>query len=91
MMFMLLYAAVGGVWHIPRVFLMATNQHTDLAYWSLAAGILSVGLAWFFGNSYDLQGAAIAMLVSEIFIAIVCIWLAYRAMTLHFNNKDFIK
>jgi O-antigen/teichoic acid export membrane protein len=91
MMFMLLYAAVGGVWHIPRVFLMATNQHTDLAYWSLAAGIISVGLTWLVGNSYDLQGAAIAMLVSEIFIALVCAWLAYRAMTRHFNIKGIVK
>ncbi len=87
MMLMLLYAAIGGVWHIPRVFLMATNQHTDLAYWSLAAGMLSVGLAWLIGNRYDLQGAVMAMLVSETFIAVVCALLAYRAMTNHFNMK----
>jgi O-antigen/teichoic acid export membrane protein len=91
MMLMLLYAAVGGVWHVPRVFLMATNQHTDLAYWSLVAGILSVSLAWIVGNTYDLQGAAIAMLVSETFIAVVCALLAYRAMTQHFNGKVQIK
>jgi O-antigen/teichoic acid export membrane protein len=87
MLLMLLYAAVGGVWHIPRVFLMATNQHTDLAYWSLAASILSVGLAWLIDNTYELKGVAIAMLLSEIFIAMVCALLAYRTMTHHFNIK----
>lgn len=91
MILMLLYAAVGGAWHIPRVFLMATNQHTDLAYWSLAAGILSVGLAWLIGKVYDLNGVAVAMLVSEIFIAMVCVLLACRVMTHPLNIKVQIK
>lgn len=80
MVLMLFYAAIGGIWHIPRVFLMATNQHTDLAYWSLIAGILSVGLAWAIGIRFDLQGAVIAMLISETFIAVVCALLARRAI-----------
>jgi O-antigen/teichoic acid export membrane protein len=96
MMLMLLYAAIGGMWHIPRVFLMATNQHTDLAYCSLIAGIMSVGLAWLIGIRYDLQGAVIAMLVSESFIAVICAMLARRSMQHHLNhdltvNKAAIK
>jgi O-antigen/teichoic acid export membrane protein len=87
MVLMLLYAAIGGVWHIPRVFLMATNQHTDLAYWSLVAGTLSVGLAWLIGIRYDLQGAVIAMLMSEVFIAVVCALLARRALKQQLDNK----
>lgn len=87
MVLMLIYAAIGGIWHIPRVFLMATNQHTDLAYWSLIAGILSVGLAWLIGTRFDLQGAVIAMLISETFIAVVCALLARKAIQKKINRK----
>jgi O-antigen/teichoic acid export membrane protein len=80
MSLMLLYAAVAGVWHIPRVLLMATNQHTGLAYWALAAAVLSVGLAWLLGSALQLNGVVLAMLLSELFIAIACAWLAYAAM-----------
>lgn len=80
MMLMLLYAAIAGVWHIPRVLLMATNQHTGLAYWALAAAALSVGLAWLLGGALHLNGVILAMLLSELFIAIACAWLAYAAM-----------
>ena len=88
MSLMLLYAAISGIWHIPRVLLMATNQHSTLAYWSLVSGALSVGLAWLLGRLFHLNGVVVAMLVSEIFIAIVCIWLAYRAITNSINKQD---
>jgi len=87
MLLMLLYAAVGGVWHIPRVLLMATNQHVGLAYWTLAAGVLCVGLAWLMGNAFQLNGVAAAMLISELFITGVCTWLAYGAITDHTHRK----
>lgn len=87
MLLMLLYAAVGGIWHIPRVLLMATNQHVSLAYWSILAGVLSVGLAWLMGSELRLNGVGAAMLVSELFIAIVCSWLAYSAVTDQFSRK----
>jgi O-antigen/teichoic acid export membrane protein len=85
MLLMMLYAAVGGVWHIPRVLLMATNQHTGLAYWALAAAVLSVALAWLLSATWQLNGVVIAMLLSEIFIAVACAWLAYAVMT---NVRD---
>lgn len=87
MLLMLLYAAVGGVWHIPRVLLMATNQHINLAYWSLATGILTVALAWLMGSIFHLNGVVTAMLISELFIAVVCAWLAYGAITYNLNGK----
>ncbi|MEQ1591904.1 MAG: hypothetical protein ABL892_05885 [Thiobacillaceae bacterium] len=85
MVLMLLYAAVGGIWHIPRVLLMATNRHVGLAYWSILAGMFSVGLAWLMGRELQLNGVGAAMLMSELFIAIVCSLLAYSAIT--DNNK----
>ena len=81
MLLMLLYATVSGVWHIPRVLLMATNQHTGLAYWVLVSGILSLVLAYVFSQVLQLNGVVVAMLLSELFIAIICAWLAHRTVS----------
>jgi O-antigen/teichoic acid export membrane protein len=80
MLMMMLYAAVSGIWHIPRVLLMATNQHMALASWSILAGLLLVGLSWLMGSEFRLNGIGAAMLVSELSIAIVCTCLAYSAV-----------
>jgi O-antigen/teichoic acid export membrane protein len=87
MLLMLLYATVGGIWHIPRVLLMATNQHVGLAYWAILTGLLCVGLAWLMGSQLQLNGVGAAMLTSELFIACACAWLAYRAITHKLNTK----
>lgn len=81
MLLMLLYAAVSGIWHVPRVLLMATNQHAALAYWSILAAAVCVALAWLLGTQMQLDGVGAAMLLSELFIACVCSWLAQRAVT----------
>lgn len=80
MLLMLAYAAVAGAWHIPRVLLMSTNQHISLAYWSLAVALSSLGLAWILGYKFQLNGVALAMLLSELFAAITCAWLACSAI-----------
>jgi O-antigen/teichoic acid export membrane protein len=82
MLLMLLYAAVAGIWHIPRVLLMSTNQHIDLSHWSILTAVLSVGLAWFLGNQLHLNGVVAAMLVSEFLIAIICTAQAYNVVIL---------
>ena len=87
MLLMLLYAAVAGIWHIPRVLLMATNQHVGLAYWTLVAGMLSVGLAWMLNDLLHLNGVVVAMLMSELFIAIICTLLACSAIAVNHNRK----
>jgi O-antigen/teichoic acid export membrane protein len=88
MLLMLLYAAAGGVWHVPRVFLMATNQHVGLAYWALATAGLSILFAWALSIQLLLNGAVLAMLLSELFIAIACSWLAYAAISNSSNNHQ---
>jgi O-antigen/teichoic acid export membrane protein len=80
MLLMLAYAAVAGAWHIPRVLLMSTNRHISLAYWSLAVALSSLGLAWILGIALQLNGVALAMLLSELFTAITCAWLAFAAI-----------
>jgi O-antigen/teichoic acid export membrane protein len=84
MLIMLVYAAVGGVWHIPRVLLMATNQHVNLAFWTLLSAFLSVGFSWLFGHIFDLPGVAAAMVICELFIAVICVYLASNLIS---NNK----
>jgi O-antigen/teichoic acid export membrane protein len=79
MAWLLAYAAVGGIWHVPRILLIATNQHIDLAGWSLAAGVLAVALAWLLGTRWQIDGVGAAMLISECFIAAVCVRLAQRS------------
>lgn len=79
MMWMLAYATIGGIWHVPRVLLLSTNQHVDLAGWSIAAGVLGVVLTWIFATAMQVNGVGAAMLISESFIAGICIYLAHRA------------
>lgn len=78
MALMLTYAAVGGLVHVPRVLLMATNQHGAIANWSIVVSVLSIWLAWKSGTVLELNGVAAALLASEIVMAIVCSWLAYQ-------------
>jgi hypothetical protein len=89
MAWMLAYAAISGIWHVPRVLLLSTNQHIGLAGWSLAAGGLSVTLAWIFGQTWQVEGVAAAMLTSECFIALVCGYLAHRSFLIAPSVKGF--
>ena len=89
MAWMLAYAAISGIWHVPRVLLLSTNQHIGLAGWSLAAGGLSVLLAWILGRTWQVEGVAIAMLTSEGFIALLCGYLAHRSFVIARGEKGY--
>lgn len=82
------YAAVSGLWHVPRVLLMSTNRHGPLALWSVLAGVLSVGLSAAWAVWLKLPGVTAAMLVSEACIALVCGWLAWQALVQHKNAAE---
>lgn len=73
---LLVYAAIGGSWHVPRVLLMSTNQHIALSRWSIFSAFLLFGLAYIFGKQFGLIGLGMAMLISEMIIAIICLRLA---------------
>jgi O-antigen/teichoic acid export membrane protein len=77
MSLMLLYAAVGSICHVPRVVLMATNQHMELSKWCLIGSALTVLLVWFGGTHWDLQGIGAASVLAELFIAVITLRLAY--------------
>jgi len=75
MCLMMIYAAVCGLWHIPRVFMMSTNNHIKLSFWNVLSGLIAVFLSWVFGNFFGLQGIILAMIISELFIALICFYL----------------
>jgi O-antigen/teichoic acid export membrane protein len=77
---LLAYAAVAGLWHVPRTLLMATNQHIDLARWSLAAGVAVLALALLTGRQMGLQGVGLAMLITEAVLAAVCVRLVHQVL-----------
>lgn len=81
MLLMLIYAAIAGIWHVPRGLLMAINQPKKIAQWSLVVGLLVVTLAWWFGQYWQLNGVAGAMLISELLIALIATRLAYAKIS----------
>lgn len=81
MALMLAYATVGGLWHVPRILLLSTNQHIGLAQWSLVAALLVVLLTLTLGERLGISGVTLAMLLSEGLIAGVCLIFAQRFLT----------
>lgn len=81
------YAAIGGLWHVPRVLLMSTNQHGALALWTVLAASLCVALTAWVAPRMGLTGVSGAMLLSELLIALVCIALALRAIAPHVQPR----
>ncbi len=73
---LLVYAAIAGIWHVPRVLLMACNQHVNLAPWSLALAGLMLVLSYLMGLRWGMVGVGAGMLVSELIMAIVSLFLA---------------
>jgi O-antigen/teichoic acid export membrane protein len=83
----LLYAAIAGIWHIPRVILMATNQHGRLGIAALVISVLALLCAQVLGSSQQIMGLVMAMIVGELLSMAVCFWLAATTF-LSRDNKD---
>jgi O-antigen/teichoic acid export membrane protein len=75
---MLTYAAASSAAHIPRVFLLATNRHSRLAWWLLGVAIALLGLAALLGRRWGAVGVGAAMLISELSALLVCLRLTRR-------------
>jgi O-antigen/teichoic acid export membrane protein len=75
MLLMLGYAAFGGSWHVPRVFLISINEHERLAVYSLLSAAGSLLLAAIMSAAWQLDGIIWAMLLSELAIAGVSAYL----------------
>jgi O-antigen/teichoic acid export membrane protein len=70
MALLLTYAALGGIWHMPRVLLMSINCHERLAGWVMLSGLLVVPTALALGTLMGLNGIGVAMLIAEIVVAL---------------------
>lgn len=77
---MLAYAAVAGIWHAPRVLLMATNAHTRLSVASFLSAVLLVLITVPLATRWGAAGAATAMLLAELFIAFIAFALTYKPL-----------
>lgn len=78
MLLMLSYAAVGGLWNIPRVLMMSINKHTQLAIHAMLGAIATLVISYFMGTHFGLTGFGASVLLVEIALASVCILLATR-------------
>jgi O-antigen/teichoic acid export membrane protein len=76
MLLMLVYAAVAGAWYVPRMLLMSTNKHSQLAFWCLTISAISLVVAAALCRPWKLEGLVTAMILSEVAIAIICARLA---------------
>lgn len=76
MLILLGYAAIAGTWHVPRVLLLSTNQHIGLAQWSLVGAVVAMGAAYLLQGPLGIEGVCLAMLASELLMAVVCLKLA---------------
>ncbi|MFN4266255.1 MAG: lipopolysaccharide biosynthesis protein [Aquabacterium sp.] len=73
MLILLIYAAVAGVWHVPRVLLMSTNQHSGLAVWQLVSSGLMLLIGWWGITHGGLVAMAWSMLLMEVWLAGICV------------------
>lgn len=81
MLTLLVYAALCGSWHVPRVLLMAINQHVGLAQWSVLAACLAFGMAYLLGHLWGISGVGMGMLLAEGAMALLCLFLAHRLVS----------
>src|ERR1017187_10177631 len=80
MLLMLAYAAVAGAWYVPRMLLISTNEHSQVAFWSLTIAAASLVVAAALCRRWGLDGLVTAMLLSEIAIAGISVRLAEQVL-----------
>jgi O-antigen/teichoic acid export membrane protein len=80
MLLMLAYAAVAGAWYVPRMLLISTNEHSQVAFWSLTIAAASLVVAAALCRRWGLDGLVTAMLLSEIAIAGISVRLAEKVL-----------
>lgn len=86
LLLMLLAALAGGAWNVPRVLMMATNNHGKLVIQSLFGAAMSVLLAYTFAKQFGIHGVAFSVLTIELVLAAACISSTHRLLSLHNKN-----
>lgn len=80
LLWLLLYAATCGAWHVPRVALMATNCHDGLAQGIVLISVLGFGLSWALARVWHVEGIAAGMTLAELACAAWCVLSLRRVM-----------
>jgi O-antigen/teichoic acid export membrane protein len=76
----MVYAAAAGAWHVPRILLLSTNEHSALAWPYLAACAACLPLAIWLAHAAGVIGLVAAMLALELAMWAYCSWLAHRLL-----------
>ena len=74
------YAAAAGGWHVARVLLLSTNEHSSLAWPYLAASALLLPVAWLMAQAFGMIGILLAMLLLEVAMLVFCSALCRRLL-----------
>lgn len=80
MLMAMAYAATAGGWHVVRVLLLSTNEHSGLAWPFLVASALCVPLAWAMARWSGLIGVMATMLGLELAMLLLCSRLSKRML-----------
>jgi O-antigen/teichoic acid export membrane protein len=80
MLMAMAYAATAGGWHVLRVLLLSTNEHSGLAWPFLAASAICVPLAWAMAQYAGLMGVMAVMLGLEVAMWLLCSRLSRRLL-----------
>lgn len=78
MVIFVIYAAVAGIGHTPRVLLMSTNAHGALALWAIVVSFGTMIIALILTNHLGVYGIVSAMILGEASLVVVSSVLARR-------------
>ena len=80
MLMAMAYAATAGGWHVARVLLLSTNEHSGLAWPFLVASAVCVPVAWVLAKGSGLIGVMAVMLGLELAMLLLCGRLSKRLL-----------
>jgi O-antigen/teichoic acid export membrane protein len=63
-----------SLWHIPRILLLATNRHSSASVHYIFSSLVSILIAWALGVVFSLNGVIVAMIFSEIYMFVICLF-----------------
>lgn len=78
---MILYAAIGGTWSVPRTLMMAINQHSHISIQSILGAMATLFTSFLTGTQFGLNGVAMTLAAVEAVLALSCIYLANRLIS----------
>ncbi len=72
-LFFLIVTVTAGLWHVPRIILLATNMHAVVSIHYFMASMSMIWIAWIFGNALGTNGLFYSMVLFEIYMLAICI------------------